>query len=515
MIRRLDVKILTAVLFTVLLPLGFSVLLVKKLVDTSLQLGLNEEIAGQLQRGLDLHRARIQEIKQEIAQGFVDLADSHALAAAAETEDPEVLQDALRALVERHFRLRKVTLEDKTGGFLEAVPVASEPRRQELTVTKSTDVSWGPYIRLEATYGVEERLLTEYKTAGDQYETYKALAGSPTKYLANRFVWVYLALLTISFVVSVLVGLLWARRLARRIHRLGQATSVVASGDLSVRVDPGADDEVGRLVESFNSMLTELSDNRARIEYLQKISAWQEMARRLAHEIKNPLTPIQLAAQELRRKYCGGDPAFERLLAQSTEIIEEEVETLHRLTAAFSSFAKLPEIRPEPTDIATFLDDCEASLGPVAEQQGVRLVFEAPRGQVLVGLDATMMKRVVDNLVRNAIEALRGANVKDPLVRIRALYRSSRKYSELELRVEDNGPGVPRSSEPVIFDPYFTTKESGTGLGLAISKKIVLEHGGTLKLDERYATGAAFSVVLPYVQSIVTHGKQGVEKRHG
>lgn len=511
MIRRLDIKILTAVLFTVMLPLGFSVFLVMRLVDTSLRLGLNEDIARQLERSLDLRRTRIQEIKQEIAESFGDLLDSHSLAVAATGETPDDLRRALDAVVERHPRLRHIRLENGAGSSLEAAPlVSSMPRGPERTVTKDAQVSLGPFTRLEATYGVEERLLTEYETAGAEYETYRALSTGPTRYLANRFVWVYLALLAVSFAVSIVIGLLWAKRLARRIRRLSQATAVVAAGDLSVRVNPGADDEVGRLVDSFNRMLGELSGSRARIEYLQKISAWQEMARRLAHEIKNPLTPIQLAAQELRRKYRGDDPAFGQLLSQSTEIIEEEVATLRRLTTAFSSFAKLPEIRPEPTDLASFLEDCEATLGPVAEQDAVRLVFEAPRAIVTVQLDATMFKRVIDNLVRNAIEAMLGAGTAEPVIRVRALQRPSRNSCELELRIEDNGPGVQPGSTSAIFDPYFTTKDSGTGLGLAISKKIVLEHGGRIQLDERYLNGAAFSVVLPYSPTVVTDGRAGV-----
>jgi nitrogen fixation/metabolism regulation signal transduction histidine kinase len=498
MIRRLDVKILTAVLFTVLLPLGFSVLLVTRLVDTSLRLGLNEDIARQLESALALRRMRIQDIKQDIAEDFFDLADSHTLARTAQSQQTKALQKSLDEIAARHPRLRRLVLEDNNGRQLEATLVQSEDRGPERTVTKQRNVDWGSYVRIEATYAMEERLLDEYQAAGDEYATYKALAKGPTRYLANRFVWVYLALLAVAFVVSVLVGLLWARRLARRIHRLSHATSVVASGDLSVRVNPGADDEVGRLVESFNSMLSELSENRARIEYLQKVSSWQELARRLAHEIKNPLTPIQLAAQELRRKYAGDDPSFERLLVQSTEIIEEEVETLHHLTAAFSSFAKLPEIRPEPTDVASFLGDCEASLVPIAAAQGASLIFEPLHRPAVARLDATMMKRVIDNLVRNALEALCGSHAEDPKVRVRVLFRTGRHRSEWELRVEDNGPGIPKDKEPIVFEPYYTTKESGTGLGLAISKKIVLEHGGTLKLDERHRPGAAFCVTLSY-----------------
>jgi nitrogen fixation/metabolism regulation signal transduction histidine kinase len=273
---------------------------------------------------------------------------------------------------------------------------------------------------------------------------------------------------------------------------MAEATARVAAGDLSVRVDPGAGDEVGELVNSFNSMVAELEANRARIVYLQKISAWQEMARRLAHEIKNPLTPIHLAAQQLKEKYRADAPDFGRLLEQSTEIIEEEVATLRRLTADFSAFAKLPEIKTERVDLGEFVGECQASLASYAEREGVSLVFSPVPPGISVELDRIMMKRVVDNLVRNAVEALGSGAVDDPQV----VLSVEQRPKEVELCVQDNGPGILSVHHPSIFEPYFTTKSEGTGLGLAICKKIVLDHGGRIWIEEGAGGGAVFIVAL-------------------
>ncbi len=497
MIRRLDVKIFLVIVVTVFVPLGFSVYLVGSAIETSLGLGLNAELASQLERALDIQREHIEELKRGIRLRFSHLLDSKLLADAADSGDEDTIRAALEELIEADPSLQRLRLLNPDGQSLETEATDRRAADQVRTLPLSQSIQLGSYTSIEALFAVDASLIDAYKKAGDDFATYRALVKAPPDYLGNRFVWVYLTTLGLAVVLSITLGILWTRRLARRIHRLSQATIRVAEGDLSVRVDSGSGDEVGQLVESFNGMVAELAANRARIEYLQKISAWQEMARRLAHEIKNPLTPIQLSAQQLREKYDGDDPHFRRLLEQSTEIISEEVATLRRLTSDFSSFAKLPEVKPESLDLGEFLDECEASLAPVAEQEGVAITFSTPTDKITVSIDRIMMKRVVDNLVRNAAEALKSSEIEAPRIAVSAVRRSTARQSEVEIRIEDNGPGVLPDHHPSIFDPYFTTKTEGTGLGLAISKKIVLEHGGRIWLDENAAGGAAFYINLP------------------
>src|SRR5205814_4158064 len=148
-----------------------------------------------------------------------------------------------------------------------------------------------------------------------------------------------------------------ARRATGRVATLREAASRVAAGDLSVRVTPRGKDELDELGRAFNRMVAELGDARSRLGYLQKVSAWQEVARRLAHEIKNPLTPIQLAVQELASKYRGGDPEYARLLATAQEILSEEIGTIRRLVDDFSAFAKLPKVEPQPVDLGQVVGD--------------------------------------------------------------------------------------------------------------------------------------------------------------
>jgi nitrogen fixation/metabolism regulation signal transduction histidine kinase len=495
MIRRLDVKIVFTLIVTVLIPLGFSVYLVAKATDTSLGLGLNTELAEQFESTLEIRRRHIEDIKDGMRLRFAAIADSHRLATVTKTRNDPDIRLALREIIERDPMLFSIRLTSADGRVVEANDDSDPGEKRTLSLER--EISLGRFKKLEAVYGVDASLLTAYEKAGKDFSTYRALVDAPPDYLGDRFVWVYLVILGVTVLLSVLIGVLWARRLVGRITKLSKATAMVAKDDLSVRVDPESEDEVGMLIEAFNRMVSELGANRSRIEYLQKISAWQEMARRLAHEIKNPLTPIQLASQQLQEKYQGSDQSFKRLLDQSTEIIKEEVATLRRLTSDFSSFAKLPEIRPEKTALAEFLGECEASLSPVTKQEGVVITFSTPTEPIQVMLDRIMMKRVVDNLVRNAAQALKESKTEVPRISVSALRKKGRTRSQVELRFEDNGPGIAAEYHATIFDPYFTTKSEGTGLGLAISKKIVLEHGGRIWLDETSTPGATFIIVLP------------------
>jgi nitrogen fixation/metabolism regulation signal transduction histidine kinase len=268
----------------------------------------------------------------------------------------------------------------------------------------------------------------------------------------------------------------------------------LAAGDLAVQVDPGrGSDEVAGLARAFNAMVREVKESRDRIVYLEKISGWQEVARRLAHEIKNPLTPIKLAFQQLEARWRAvpaQDPAFAKLLADSGEIVKDEIGTLQRLVDEFSGFAKLPDVRPEPADLGEFVDEFLRTSPQIAEAAEVEVVKAAT--QAPVALDRALMRRVLANLCQNAVEAARPG-------RARIHLGVARTRDSAVLTVADEGPGIDRDVRARIFDPYFTTKDTGTGLGLAIVKKIVLQHGGDVQVGDRPGGGASFSLVLPLV----------------
>jgi nitrogen fixation/metabolism regulation signal transduction histidine kinase len=285
--------------------------------------------------------------------------------------------------------------------------------------------------------------------------------------------------------------------------RLAEATRRVGAGDLTTRVEEFGSDEVADLARSFNRMLAEVETTRARIEYLQRIGAWQEMARRLAHEIKNPLTPIQLAVEEIHQRYDGADASFRKLLDATLEVVEAEVSTLRRLVGEFSDFARLPQAHLEPGDIAAFLRERseQSSLlddGTAMSEGGDSLPrmlvsFDIPTGAAPAALDRQMLRRALINLIRNSAQALRDAGRTSGKVQV-TLHRSGDFW---DIDVDDDGPGISPEMRERVFDPYVTTKGDGTGLGLAIVKKVIVEHGGGITALTSPLGGARLRVTIP------------------
>jgi nitrogen fixation/metabolism regulation signal transduction histidine kinase len=339
--------------------------------------------------------------------------------------------------------------------------------------------------------------------AGEVADVYSRLQRQSAS-VSDIYVWVFGVLVFLVIVVAFLIGAIVSRRVTRRVTALAEASRRVGAGDLTVTLPTGATDEVTELTQAFNEMVRDLRDSRTRIEYLQRISAWQDFARRLAHEIKNPLTPIQLAAQELDETYDGGDEAYRKKLEHARAIIEEEVATLRRLVGEFSAFAKLPRADLSPSDLCELMQTIQDSIPAILEDVGrgtpapVEVRVSCATEPIRVRMDPMMLKRGVDNILRNAIQAVFHAN---PSGGGRVFVRAYAMDDAGFIEVRDNGPGIAMENWDRAFDPYYTTKTEGTGLGLAIVKKVVLEHGGEVRLDRAPEGGARFIIELPLMGS--------------
>lgn len=223
----------------------------------------------------------------------------------------------------------------------------------------------------------------------------------------------------------------------------------------------------------------------------QKHAAWSEMARRLAHEIKNPLTPIQLAAERLAHKLRPQLNSQEKtVLERSTRTIVQQVEALKAMVNAFSEYARLPKMQFKPLDLSILIDEVLALYPPSA---GIEFTLEIASDLPQLEADPMRLRQVLHNLIKNSLEA----GTPPVHMKITARRVSERGFDGVELALEDDGPGVDAERMDQIFDPYVTTKPKGTGLGLAIVRKIIEEHGGTIYLDRHFTKGARFVIRMP------------------
>jgi nitrogen fixation/metabolism regulation signal transduction histidine kinase len=297
----------------------------------------------------------------------------------------------------------------------------------------------------------------------------------------------FLAALAAGTAAAAMAGAVLARRVTRPVEALQAAAARVAGGDLEARVDVRATGEVGELVRAFNAMTADLAQSRARLAAAERIAAWREVARRLAHEVKNPLTPIAMSVETLRDALARGRPDFEEIFEEGAQAIGEEVRRLKRIVDEFTRFARLPA--PEPADVAPEeLVQAVLALYPTPPA-GVAISRAVEPGLPAVRADRDQVLQVLLNLVQNALEAMPGGGT--------VAISARRDGAAVAFSVTDSGPGIAPDHLPRLFEPYFTTKAGGTGLGLAIAQRIAEEHGGRLDAESPPGEGATFTLRVP------------------
>ena len=296
-----------------------------------------------------------------------------------------------------------------------------------------------------------------------------------------------LGLYLASLVAAVAVGTWLARRLTKPLSDLTEAARRVARGDLEHPVPGAGPDELGEVVASFNQMQSDLGESRAKLVKAEKEAAWRDMARQVAHEVKNPLTPMRLAAEHLRRAWRDKAPNFDEVLTRGVDLIVRQTESLQRIATAFSDFARFPARRREPVNLPALVEEA-LDLWRQAPDLTIERRIERPLP--MLSADPDELRRVVVNLAKNAVEAMEGrtGHLTVSLVRDGA---------SLVLTLADDGPGIPDDVLPRLFEPYLSTKTKGTGLGLAICKRAIDDLAGTIAIRSRAGEGTTVTVRVP------------------
>jgi len=308
-----------------------------------------------------------------------------------------------------------------------------------------------------------------------------------------------LGVAVLALLAALTTALILSGRIARPVRALAALARGVGAGDLE-HTAVEASDEVGELAHAFASMTHELRTSRERLVQAERVAAWREMARRLAHELKNPIFPIQLSIETLRRALDqdGAQDAmrFQSLFRESSDTILDELRSLRAIVEEFSQFARMPPPRLAPTDLGELVERVLALYR--ARAATVRIETDLAPGLPPVPADRDLLSRALGNLVANALEAMPDGGTL--AVKTRAVGEG------VALEVSDTGPGLTEEQRTRLFTPYYTTKKGGTGLGLAIVQGIVSDHGGRIQVESAPGAGTTFTLVLPAASIIEVAG---------
>jgi len=310
--------------------------------------------------------------------------------------------------------------------------------------------------------------------------------------------WASVTLAGAGLVLALVLGLLWSWRVARPVERLASDSDRLARGDWETPVERHGIRELEALAGSLDHMRQDLRDYRERLRVSERHAAWSQMARTVAHEVKNPLTPIAIAVADLKRSHELNRPEFPQILEQAVRIVGEEVESLKKLLDEFSEFARLPAPRFEPCHVAELLAGI-ATLHARDVEEG-RLSVAPADPDITIEADPDQLRRALVNLVKNGLEAS-GADG-------RVTVAAAADADALEIVVADSGAGLDDEQRANLFVPGYSTKGRGRGIGLTVVERIVSDHGGAIAVDSTPGHGTTFRLRLPRVQPAAADGER-------
>ena len=455
--KTLRGKLLGVWLMVTLLPLALTLWLGHRLIDHSLSLAPIKEldrVSSQMQTAAREHyHAQSMALQQEVAEGR---AHAQVYPMEARGRWPEAVREFWES------------------GEPQRVRIAGS-KGDRLELAKRTERGVAVYRReLGLSLAAIERDYSAARTRVEQARSGDVRRGSTT---------LFLLLATLPWAASLGV-LIWAvRRMSRPIQHLTKGLRQVGAGEHNVRLAPAGPEEVSQAMEAFNGMAAELETSRERLLYLTRIESWQALARKMAHEVKNSLTPIRLTVEELAARNGSADAQFHK---QVSEIIVEEVGSLERRVRAFSELAAEPPVEMQEVPVGRMIAERITLLQPA--YSAVRWREELPGELGCVRADEDLLRAIFTNLLENAAEACaEGGEV---------AVRGRREGTRVYVSVNDSGPGIQETARAALFEPSISFKPGGMGIGLSIARKSALLCGGDITLSAGSLPGACFEVQL-------------------
>ncbi len=361
-----------------------------------------------------------------------------------------------------------------------------------------------PLLLDELSLSPEKRYVEKKVTAGNQYQSsytyvvdtkFKPIGILNLPYIEDdsfnemelleflkRLGFVYIFMLLIAIVLAYFIS----KYITRSLKAIGDKLHKTRLSKRNEKILlEEASEEIHNLINAYNSMVDELEESAVKLARSEREQAWREMAKQVAHEIKNPLTPMRLSVQNFQRKFNPGSPDINNNVNEFSQTLIQQIDTLSSIASAFSSFADMPAQQKE---ILNLVEVTKLALD-IFNEDYIR--FNSPEEEIIVKFDRTQLIRVINNLVKNAIQAV--STDKEPGIVVSILSGED----NVQIVVEDNGIGISEENKSKIFEPKFTTKTSGMGLGLGMVKKIVETYGGSITFTSQLNEGTIFTITFP------------------
>jgi nitrogen fixation/metabolism regulation signal transduction histidine kinase len=302
-----------------------------------------------------------------------------------------------------------------------------------------------------------------------------------------RLAQVYSFMLIVAFGLAYFLSTYITKSLKTISDKLSETT--LNQKNEKIRVEASSK-EINLLIKSYNAMVDELEISAVKLAQSEREEAWREMAKQVAHEIKNPLTPMRLTVQSFQRKFDPGEQDIQQKMKDYSDTLIQQIDTMSAVASAFSNFASMPAQQNETLNVVEVV---ELALDIFNEDY---LIFEKESEEIIAEIDRTQLIRIITNLVKNAIQAIpEQQEIKSIVVRV------NRDRKNVLITVKDNGIGIKVEDQNRIFEPKFTTKNSGMGLGLSIIKNIIENYKGSITFETQYSQGTIFTVSLPILNS--------------
>jgi nitrogen fixation/metabolism regulation signal transduction histidine kinase len=447
--NRLRTRLIAVFVLATILPLGLTLWTTLRLVDSSLELAPLDELKGVTdalqQTGREVYQQARESLRKDVAEGRVegkvvpaDLLDEGA--------DESFVLGGSRG-DEMHYYLRR---DGHVLEFSRALHVPLDQFTEQIS---------------SARHALEVSAMRDVRGGFSRTLIVVAVA-----------LWVA-ALGAMAYL---------AARISRPIRQLTQGLGRVAAGDLGARVESAGEGEIGEAMVAFNDMTSQMQQAREHLIQVTRVASWQALARKMAHEVKNSLTPIRLTVEEIASRHGGSDPFME----QASQIVTDEITTLEKRVRAFSDFAAEPPVTPLEIDVNSMVEERITFLRAARPETTYQTRLSADR--VRATADADLVKGVLTNLLENA------AHAAGPQGIVQA--RTSVDGDRVHIEVHDSGPGLSEQARSSLFEPTISFKKGGMGLGLSIARRSAVLCGGDLQTFDGDLGGAGFRLVLPRVK---------------